>query len=75
MEAQQAIDLGRQAIMIALWVGAPILLAGMVVGLVIGLLQALTPWRRSSCLCKVNFRTLICVVISTLVVRKNFLFT
>lgn len=42
MEAQQAIDLGRQAIVVALWIGAPVLLAGMLVGLVIGLLQALT---------------------------------
>jgi flagellar biosynthetic protein FliQ len=42
MDPQDAIDLGRHAIWIALLVGAPVLLAGMIVGLGIGLLQALT---------------------------------
>lgn len=42
MDAQAAIDLGREAIMITLLISAPVLLAGMVVGLVVGLLQALT---------------------------------
>ena len=42
MSPQDAIDLGRHAIWIALLVGAPVLLAGMIVGLGIGLLQALT---------------------------------
>jgi flagellar biosynthetic protein FliQ len=42
MDAQDAVDLGREAIMIALLVGSPILLAGMAVGLIIGLLQAIT---------------------------------
>ncbi len=42
MEAQYAIDLGRQAIWTALLIGAPVLLSGMFVGLLIGLLQALT---------------------------------
>jgi flagellar biosynthetic protein FliQ len=42
MDAAQAIDLGRGAIITALLVSAPILLVGLVVGLVIGLLQALT---------------------------------
>ena len=42
MEAQDAIDLGRQAIWMALMIGSPVLLAGMAVGLLVGLLQALT---------------------------------
>jgi flagellar biosynthetic protein FliQ len=42
MDAQTAIDLGREAIWITLLIGAPILLVGLLVGLVIGLLQALT---------------------------------
>ncbi len=42
MGPQDAIDLGREAIWTALLVGAPVLLAGMAVGLIVGLLQALT---------------------------------
>lgn len=42
MQAQNAIDLGREAIMIMLLISSPVLIAGMIVGLVIGLLQALT---------------------------------
>ena len=42
MEPQQAIDLGREAMSIALLVSAPVLLVGIGVGLLIGLLQALT---------------------------------
>jgi len=42
MEAQDAIDLGREALRVALMIGAPVLLAGMAVGLLVGLIQALT---------------------------------
>jgi flagellar biosynthesis protein FliQ len=42
MSPQDAVDLGRQALNLALVVGAPILGAGLVVGLIIGLLQAVT---------------------------------
>ena len=42
MDPQDAIDLGREAIMITLLIGSPVLVAGMLVGLVIGLFQALT---------------------------------
>lgn len=42
MTPQTAIDLGREAIMVTLLISAPVLVAGMVVALVIGLLQALT---------------------------------
>ena len=42
MGPQDAIDLGREAILIALMVGAPVLLVGTAVGLLIGLIQALT---------------------------------
>jgi len=42
MNPQDAVDLGREAVNVALVIGAPVLLSGMVVGLVIGLLQAIT---------------------------------
>ena len=42
MEPQQAIDLGRQALWTILLVGSPVLLAGLIVGLAVGLFQALT---------------------------------
>lgn len=42
MAPQDAVELGRQALLISTLVAAPILIAGFVVGLVIGLLQALT---------------------------------
>jgi flagellar biosynthetic protein FliQ len=42
MQPHDAIDLGREAILITLTISAPVLLVGMAVGLVIGLLQALT---------------------------------
>jgi flagellar biosynthetic protein FliQ len=42
MNPQTAIDLAREALVIATLIAAPVLLAGTIVGLVIGLLQALT---------------------------------
>jgi flagellar biosynthesis protein FliQ len=42
MDAQEAINLTQQAMLTALLVSAPILLVGVVVGLLIGLGQALT---------------------------------
>jgi flagellar biosynthetic protein FliQ len=42
MNAQDAIDLGRQAVVETLLISAPVLIAGLAVGLVIGLVQALT---------------------------------
>lgn len=42
MSPQDAIDLSRDALWTGLLVSSPILIAGMAVGLVIGLLQALT---------------------------------
>lgn len=42
MEPQEAVDLGRQAVNTMLMIGSPVLLAGLGVGLVIGLLQAIT---------------------------------
>lgn len=42
MDAQEAINLTQQAMLTALLVGAPILVAGVLVGLLIGLAQALT---------------------------------
>lgn len=42
MDAQDAIDLGREALWTMLLIGSPVLVAGMVVGIVISLFQALT---------------------------------
>jgi len=42
MDPQDAVDIGREAIMVTLIIGSPILAAGLVVGLLIGLLQAVT---------------------------------
>ncbi len=42
MEPQNAIDLGREALLTALLISSPVLLAGMAAGLLVGLLQALT---------------------------------
>jgi flagellar biosynthetic protein FliQ len=48
MDAQDAVDLGRQAVVVALLVSSPLLLAGMAVGLLIGLLQAVTQIQEQS---------------------------
>jgi flagellar biosynthetic protein FliQ len=42
METYHAVDIGREAIMIALQISAPVLVVGMAVGLIVGLAQALT---------------------------------
>jgi flagellar biosynthetic protein FliQ len=42
MDSQDAIDLAREAIMVTLLISSPVLLCGMLVGLGIGLLQAVT---------------------------------
>jgi flagellar biosynthetic protein FliQ len=42
MDPQSAVDLVREAIIMALVVSAPVLIVGMGVGLVVGLLQAVT---------------------------------
>ena len=48
MDAQTAIDLGREALWTTLIVASPVLIAALVVGLVIGLLQALTQIQEQS---------------------------
>ena len=42
MEAQDAVDITRHALMISMLICSPVLIVGMVVGLLIGLLQAVT---------------------------------
>lgn len=42
MHSSDAVELGRQAILTALMIGAPMLVVGMAVGLLIGLVQAVT---------------------------------
>ena len=42
MDLQDAVDLGRNAVLLTLLLSAPALIVGMLVGLAIGLLQALT---------------------------------
>jgi flagellar biosynthesis protein FliQ len=48
MDPQDAIDLGRQALWTMLLIGSPVLVAGMIVGLVISLFQALTQIQEQS---------------------------
>jgi flagellar biosynthetic protein FliQ len=48
MDPQMAIDMGRQAILMTLLVSAPVLAAGMGVGLLVGLFQALTQIQEQS---------------------------
>jgi flagellar biosynthesis protein FliQ len=48
MDTQSAIDIGREALWTALVIGSPVLVAGMIVGLVIGLFQALTQVQEQS---------------------------
>jgi flagellar biosynthesis protein FliQ len=42
MDAQNALDLAREALWLTLLIGSPLLLAAMGLGLLIGLLQAMT---------------------------------
>lgn len=42
MTATEAIDLGRQAVMLTLIIGAPVLLTGLIVGAVVSVMQAVT---------------------------------
>lgn len=48
MEAQDAVDLAREAIWIAMLIGSPVLAAGLLIGLVVGLLQAMTQIQEST---------------------------
>lgn len=42
MEGPQVLDIARDAVWVAILVGAPILLTGLVVGVIVSLLQAVT---------------------------------
>lgn len=42
MSPAEALDIGREAVVVAIMIGAPILLTALVVGLAIALVQALT---------------------------------
>ncbi len=48
MDPQTAIDMGREAVFITLLIAAPVLVSGMLVGLAIGLFQALTQIQEQS---------------------------
>ncbi len=48
MDAQEVVDLAREALWIGLLISAPVLLAGIVVGLVVSFLQALTQIQEQS---------------------------
>ena len=48
MTPQQVIDVGREAIWVMLKIGAPTMLAALVVGLLVSLLQALTQIQEST---------------------------
>ena len=42
MDPAVAIDIGRQALVVVLMIGGPLLLAGLIVGLLVGVFQAVT---------------------------------
>ena len=42
MSSNDAIEIGREAVMVCLSVGAPILVVGLVIGIAIGVIQAMT---------------------------------
>ncbi len=42
MDPQTSIDIARQAVHVGLWISAPMLIAGVLVGLIVGVLQAMT---------------------------------
>ncbi len=42
MNPDVAVDMGREAVNMALMIGAPVVVAGLIVGFVVGLLQAVT---------------------------------
>jgi flagellar biosynthesis protein FliQ len=48
MDPQSAIDLGREALWTTILIASPVLLAAMLVGLVIGLIQAMTQIQEQS---------------------------
>ncbi|MBN1396009.1 MAG: flagellar biosynthesis protein FliQ [Pirellulales bacterium] len=48
MDSSQAIELGREALWTMLIIGSPVLLAALVVGVVVGLFQALTQIQEQS---------------------------
>jgi len=48
MDVHDAIDLGREAVMTAVLIGSPLLLAAMAVGLIVGLVQAVTQIQEQS---------------------------
>jgi flagellar biosynthetic protein FliQ len=48
MDAQSAIDLGREALWTTMIVASPVLVAALIVGLVIGLIQAMTQIQEQS---------------------------
>ncbi len=48
MNTQDVIDLGREAVNLMLLIGAPMLISGMFVGLIVGLLQAVTQIQEQS---------------------------
>lgn len=48
MDTQQAIDIGREALWTMFIIGSPVLVAGLAVGLLVGLFQALTQIQEQS---------------------------
>ena len=71
MNPQDAIDLGREALWTTLMIGAPVLLAGVIVGLLIGLFQALTQIQEQT----VSFVPKIVAMILTLSIALPWLIT
>ena len=69
MDPQDAIDLVREAIMLALWISAPVLIVGMAVGLLVGLIQALTQVQEQT----LSFAVKLIAVAVTLLLSMNWI--
>lgn len=71
MEATDVIEVSREAILIMLKIGAPILLLALVVGLVISLFQALTQMQEMT----LSFVPKIIVIFFSIMLLMPFMFT
>jgi flagellar biosynthetic protein FliQ len=71
MDANDVLEIGNQAVMVALKIGAPVMLLALAVGLVISLLQALTQIQEMT----LSFVPKILVIMLSLMVLMPFMLT
>ncbi len=76
METTDAVDLTRQAIMLMLMISAPVLLVGMLVGLTVSILQAVTQVQEQtlSFVPKIAAMLLVAATIAPWVIEKLMVF-